>query len=79
MFGVILFNFQFVTTIPSWLNEKKPGVGVNSSIWWSVVISVLLYIGLGYFGAIAKGPVSASWHIAYCSVDLALTIYTYTP
>lgn len=55
VFGVILFNFQFVTTIPSWLNEKKPGVGVNSSIWWSVVISVLLYIGLGYFGAIAKG------------------------
>lgn len=55
VFGVIMFNFQFVTTIPSWLNEKKEGVGVNSSIWWSVVLSALLYIGLGYFGAVAKG------------------------
>ena len=55
VFGVVFFNFQFVTTIPSWLNEKKPGVSVNSSIWWSVVISVLFYIGLGYLGAVAKG------------------------
>ena len=27
--GTILFNFGFVTTVPSWVNEKKPGVSVN--------------------------------------------------
>ena len=30
--GVILFNFAWGVTVPSWINEMKPGVSVNKSL-----------------------------------------------
>lgn len=53
LFGNVLFNFAFILTIPSWLNEKKPEVGVNETVTWSVWLSVLLFVVLGYMAASA--------------------------
>ena len=39
-------SWQFVLTLPSWLNEKKEGVGVKETVTGSVWLSVLLFIGV---------------------------------
>ena len=49
--GVVLFNYAYPITIPSWLNEKKPSVPVNSIIWSASSISTVLYIVFGVLGA----------------------------
>ncbi len=43
--SVIIFNFGYVMTIPSWLNEKKPEVSIHKSVWLSGVrVRVCVYI-----------------------------------
>ena len=51
--GVVIFNFAFCVTVPSWLNEKAPGVSVNRVFWTSTVLSTLLYTSVGVLGALA--------------------------
>ena len=41
--GVVIFNFAFGVTVPSWLNEKAPRVSVNRVFWTSTVLSTALY------------------------------------
>jgi hypothetical protein len=50
--GTIVFMSAFVTSIPSWVNEKKPKVSVNKSIWSSTLTSNILKLGFGYLAAI---------------------------
>jgi len=50
--GTIIFNYAFVITVPSWINEKREGVGVNKSIWLATSISTVFYMGVGLFGAL---------------------------
>ncbi|KAI8058577.1 hypothetical protein BDF22DRAFT_739993 [Syncephalis plumigaleata] len=45
--GTVLFNYAFITTVPSWINSKQPSVSTKKSIWWSIGISTVLYILLG--------------------------------
>ena len=40
--GMAIFAFAYVTTIPSWANEKVPAVSVNSAIWWPALAGTLL-------------------------------------
>jgi amino acid permease len=42
--GVVLFNYAYPITIPSWLNEKKHDVSVNKIIWLSSIIATFVYI-----------------------------------
>ncbi len=49
----VLFNFGFVTTCPSWFNEKAATATVKGTVPWAVVISTFLYLLLGFFGALA--------------------------
>lgn len=42
--GVVLFNYAFAITVPSWLNEKNNDVSVNKVIWSSALLSTLVYI-----------------------------------
>lgn len=61
--GNILFNFGFVTTVPSWVNEKKPQVKTNSVLWISTFVCIVVFFGVGLPGAYAfsdvlQGPVS---------------------
>lgn len=47
----VLFNYGFVATTPSWLNEKSPKTSVMNTVLLSVLLSTALYLVLGYFGA----------------------------
>jgi hypothetical protein len=51
--GVVLFNFAFCTTVPSWLAEKEENVDVNSVIWSSTTLSCFFYIIFGFLAAIS--------------------------
>jgi len=61
--GTILFNFGFVTTIPSWVNEKKPSVSVNKTVWYATTLCLVIFYVIGIPGAMAfkyylQGPAS---------------------
>ena len=51
--GVIIFNFAFCVTIPSWINEKEPGVEVNTVIWSSTAAAAVMYAAVGWLGGLA--------------------------
>jgi amino acid permease len=41
--SLIVFNFGFTLTVPSWINEKEPSASTSSSVWVSVIISGLSF------------------------------------
>ena len=43
--GVVLFNYAYIVTVPSWLNEKQNSVSVNKTIWTASTLSSAIYIG----------------------------------
>ena len=49
----VLFNFGFVTTCPSWLNEKGPGISATRTFVAACAASAALYLVLGVFGALS--------------------------
>jgi len=49
--GVVLFNYAFSITVPSWLSEKMPHVSVNRTIWTSTILSSGIYISFGLLAA----------------------------
>jgi len=51
--GAVLFNFGFVTTVPSWVNEKRSGVSVNRTLWTSTTACIIIFFAVGISGAIA--------------------------
>jgi len=51
--GTVIFNYAFVITVPSWVNEKKESVSINKSIWSATSIATLFYLAIGLFGAMA--------------------------
>lgn len=55
MLGSVIFNYCFIVTVPSWLNEKKEDVSVNKAVWISTIGSTFLYITVGLMGAMACG------------------------
>eukprot|EP00550_Attheya_septentrionalis_P006573 CAMPEP_0198290160 /NCGR_PEP_ID=MMETSP1449-20131203/8119_1 /TAXON_ID=420275 /ORGANISM="Attheya septentrionalis, Strain CCMP2084" /LENGTH=421 /DNA_ID=CAMNT_0043988619 /DNA_START=161 /DNA_END=1423 /DNA_ORIENTATION=- len=58
LFGIVLFNFTAVTTVPSLLYEKAPSVGVPHVIHTASILSAVLYIVVGALGAMAIPNVS---------------------
>jgi len=50
--GNIFFNYAYVITIPSWINEKKDCVNAKTSIWTSLIPSVLLFCIVGALGSL---------------------------
>lgn len=51
--GVIMANYGFVTTIPSWCSEKKLDVSVNRSLWMAVPVASSVFWVWGFFGALS--------------------------
>ncbi|CAG8598790.1 5394_t:CDS:2, partial [Scutellospora calospora] len=51
--GTILYNYAFITTVPSWVNEMNPAVSIRKCVWYSVIISTFSYISLGILGGMA--------------------------
>ncbi|KAJ3128223.1 MCM DNA helicase complex subunit [Nowakowskiella sp. JEL0407] len=60
--GNILFNYAFVATIPSWLNTKHKSVPIRKSLIMSLIWSTVLYILMGFLGAVTY-PVEHSSNI----------------
>eukprot|EP00294_Goniomonas_avonlea_P008686 CAMPEP_0114552744 /NCGR_PEP_ID=MMETSP0114-20121206/7284_1 /TAXON_ID=31324 /ORGANISM="Goniomonas sp, Strain m" /LENGTH=411 /DNA_ID=CAMNT_0001737633 /DNA_START=40 /DNA_END=1272 /DNA_ORIENTATION=+ len=59
--GVIIFNFSYVVTIPSWVNEKKDGVSVCKPLWQSTISSTFGYLLIGLLGAWAYPHATANF------------------
>lgn len=63
--GNVLFNFGFIATVPSWVNEKAPPVSINKSLWSATLLSAFVFLGIGLFGAwafedVLQGQVSGT-------------------
>lgn len=51
--STVIFNWGFITTVPSWFNEKGPQVSTARATWISVVFSLVTFLLLGTFGAVS--------------------------
>ena len=54
--GVSIFNFAFLTSIPSWVNSKSHTTSIRSPIWSSLVISCTMFIVAGLLCALSFAP-----------------------
>ncbi|KAF9430271.1 hypothetical protein BGZ94_007641 [Podila epigama] len=52
-FGTILFNYAFITTVPSWANAKQPSVSIHKSLGWSVGVTTVIYLCVAIIGGMA--------------------------
>jgi hypothetical protein len=46
----VVFNFGFVVTVPSWLNEKRREVSVHHTVWMTILVGGSMFLGLGLIG-----------------------------
>ncbi|KAG0223756.1 hypothetical protein BGW41_005375 [Actinomortierella wolfii] len=53
IFGTVLFNYAFITTVPSWANAKQPNVSIHKTIGYSVSITTVIYILVAILGGMA--------------------------
>ncbi|CAI2184989.1 3197_t:CDS:2 [Funneliformis geosporum] len=51
--GTVLFNYAFITNVPSIVNDMNRDVSIRKVIWLSVGITTLTYISMGVLGAMA--------------------------
>eukprot|EP00472_Partenskyella_glossopodia_P013010 CAMPEP_0197522766 /NCGR_PEP_ID=MMETSP1318-20131121/7849_1 /TAXON_ID=552666 /ORGANISM="Partenskyella glossopodia, Strain RCC365" /LENGTH=433 /DNA_ID=CAMNT_0043075243 /DNA_START=14 /DNA_END=1315 /DNA_ORIENTATION=+ len=51
--GSILFNFAFVVTVPSWVNEKRRDVSIRKTLSYSMVTGALMFAAMGLVGSMA--------------------------
>eukprot|EP00981_Chlorochromonas_danica_P011368 scaffold3979_cov158-Ochromonas_danica.AAC.1 len=51
--GVVLFNYAFSITVPSWLSEKDRNVSVNKCVWAASSWASIIYLVFGLLGALA--------------------------
>jgi hypothetical protein len=54
--STILFNYGFVATIPSWLNEKHPSVKTSTVIVWAQFGATLQFFLVAIFASLALPP-----------------------
>ncbi|KAI9345764.1 hypothetical protein BD770DRAFT_437063 [Pilaira anomala] len=67
--GIVIFNYSFITTIPSWVNSLKPDVNIHRCMWISVIISTIFYILLGICGSMAYKMEASSDILAILSAQ----------
>ena len=54
--GVIVFNFAAITSIPSWVNEKKESVSIERSFALAMPLAGCMFVLLGLVGGMAFPP-----------------------
>lgn len=54
--GTVIFNYTFITSIPSWVNEKQDGVPIIKTSMVGLWGSFAIFFLLGIFGALAFDP-----------------------
>lgn len=65
--GVVLFNYAFSITVPSWLSEKDQSVSVNKAVWSASTAASAIYIIFGITGAMAFEGVGSNILIVLAS------------
>lgn len=48
--STVIFNYGFIITLPSWINERMDDVPVGRSIWASVFSATSMFLVLGFLG-----------------------------
>ena len=51
---IILMNFAFVITVPSWINIKKNDVNIQRTVWIASTLSVICYVLVGIFRKLSR-------------------------
>jgi len=51
--GVSLFNFAFLSSVPSWVNEKRDDVSIPKTLWTVLPLSVCMFVVMGWLGGTA--------------------------
>ncbi|KNC54154.1 uncharacterized protein AMSG_09933 [Thecamonas trahens ATCC 50062] len=74
--GTILFNYTFVVTVPSWVNEKLDSVSINKTIWNSGIFTTVGYFVMGYVGALAYPDVAGNVLTTFASSGSLVTELT---
>ena len=54
--GVVVFNFAIISSIPSWVNEKKEDVSILKTMGISISMALALFTITGVFGGLAYEP-----------------------
>lgn len=54
--GIIVFNYTFVSCLPSWVNEKSKDSPLVSPIWTSLGLATVMFCTIGIFGGLAYAP-----------------------
>jgi hypothetical protein len=70
--GISIANFAFLTSLPSWINEKKPNVSIEASLASSLLISVLMFLLMGLLCGLAFTP----WTSSATLLDQVLSLGT---
>ena len=63
--GVVMFNYAYPITVPSWLNEKRLDVPTSKIIWSTCRLSTILYIIFG---------LTAAWAFSDTGADMLVVI-----
>jgi hypothetical protein len=58
LISTMLFNFAFLSSLPSWACEKRPEVSVNRVFFLALSLVVVIYTTLGIVGALSLPPPS---------------------
>lgn len=51
--GTILFNFMFISTLPSWVCEKRPDVTAMRVLFMTLALAAVMFLGVGIGGGLA--------------------------
>ncbi|CAG8804835.1 34754_t:CDS:2, partial [Gigaspora margarita] len=51
--GTVLYNYAFITTVPTWIHETGRNVPIRKVVWISIFISTIMYVSLGVLGGMA--------------------------
>ena len=76
--GVSFANFAFLTSVPSWINEKKAEVSITASLSASLLLSVTVFILMGVLCALSFTPWSGSATLLDQVFSLATPLATVT-
>ena len=72
--GTTVFNYAYIVTVPSWINEKAPGISINKSIWSALLPAIVTFALLGWIGALAIKTTSTTDLLASLSTPETSTL-----
>lgn len=54
--GTVMFNYMFISTLPSWVCEKHPSVSAFKAVSITLLASLVCYLMVGMLGGLAFAP-----------------------